>query len=101
LSILSIEDRLSALFNGISKERAAKLETVNELRDLEFEVRGDSYGKEKLGAAITWAEIYFSLRKSEKWGGRERVRDFLLDELYKARTWQPPGRQADGTAPRR
>ena len=84
-SKISVEERLSALFDAVSKDRATEQDTLKELRDLKFGLR-DSYRKEKLGAAITWAEIYFSPRKLQKWGdSRERVRDFLLDELYKTR----------------
>jgi hypothetical protein len=89
LNVPSIEQRLSALFDRVAKDRATEQETVKELHDLRFEVKGSSYRREKLNDAIRWAEIYFSPRKWEKWGSREKVRDNLLDELYKARTWKP------------
>ncbi len=79
-----LEARLSGLFERISRNLATGRETVKELRDLRLEVT-DPYLSEKLGNAIEWAKIYFSRRRWEPWQSRERIRDFLLDEVYKAR----------------
>lgn len=37
--------------------------------------------RSKLKSARSWADIYFSPRKWEKWGSREAVRDFVLGDL--------------------
>lgn len=95
MSAVDIEQRLSVLFDRISKERATKEETLEELQALKFLV-SDSYRVEKLGNAIEWAEIYFSPRKWQRWKSRETVRSFLLSDLYKARIATDP-RGSPGT----
>lgn len=37
--------------------------------------------RSKLMSAKSWANLYFSPKKWEKWGSRERVRDFALGDL--------------------
>jgi hypothetical protein len=44
------------------------------------------YLREKLSNALEWAQIYFSARRWQQWGGKEKVRELLLEEFYKVRT---------------
>lgn len=88
LDTRTVEARLSGLFDRISKGMATKPETMKDLRELSLAV-SDPYRSEKLGNAIGWAKIYFSRRQWEPWQSRERIRDFLLDDLYKARIASP------------
>ena len=85
--VVSVEERLSALFDRVTHGRATEQDTVRELRALRLDV-SDPHRIEKLGDAIRWTEIYFSSRKWKPWGSREKVRDFLLGEIYNARRAQ-------------
>jgi hypothetical protein len=85
--VISVEERLSALFDKVTNGRATEQDTVRELRALRLDA-SDPNRIEKLGDAIMWSEIYFSSRKWKPWGSREKVRDFLLGEIYSARRAQ-------------
>ena len=85
--VISVEEQLSALFDRVTNGRATEQETVRELRALHLDA-SDPHRIEKLGDAIMWSEIYFSSRKWKPGGSREKVRDFLLGEIYNARRAQ-------------
>jgi hypothetical protein len=85
--VLSVEERLSALFDRVTHGRATEQDTVRELRALHLDA-SDPHRIEKLRDAIMWTKIYFSSRRWKPWGSREKVRDFLLGEIYNARRVQ-------------
>ena len=60
--VISVEERLSALFDKVTNGRATEQDTVRELRALRLDT-SDPNRIEKLRDAIMWSEIYFSSRK--------------------------------------
>ncbi len=76
------QERASRLSDMISQERISHAEVLQELQALTLICETD-YQREKIADARRWANIYFSPRKWRRWGSREDVRSFLLQDIYR------------------
>ena len=74
------DEKADRLFQRIAEDRASGQEVLRDLGELERYCT-EAYQREKLRNAQSWAEIYFSPRKWQRWGSRENVRGFLLADI--------------------
>lgn len=77
------QERLNQLIDQIVKGMVSGDEVERELLAL-LCMFDNVYYREKIRQAIDWAEIYFSPRKSNRYGGPEKVRRLLLIALTTA-----------------
>jgi hypothetical protein len=79
-----IDDRLDKLFHQLAEGRIGGDDAQREIRSL-LNLSTHSYQREKLRGALSWSDIYFSPRKWQRWGNQQRVKDFVLADIYKAK----------------
>jgi len=80
---------ITELFEAINHDRIGGREAIHAIRSLQA-TADDPRAREHLRSALSWAKIYFTRRGAAKYGGLDRVKQYLLADLIRAREFMPP-----------
>ncbi|WP_338833565.1 hypothetical protein [Bradyrhizobium septentrionale] len=91
---MTTDERIKTLATNLSRGTISRDDTLRELDELKLafddrQLAGTGNYTGKIGEARTWADIYFSDRKSSQYdengmSGRQKVKGFLLNDLATA-----------------
>jgi hypothetical protein len=77
---MKTSEQLKLLFDRISKGTISAKEVAWELRENLYAFDNANY-RAKITGAMEWAEIYYSPRKANRWGGPDKVCATLLQDI--------------------